>query len=284
LLLAEERDESNQVLKRYFAGGEQRVLGASASYFYARDHLGSIREMTDQTGIVHARYDYDPWGIRTKASGDLDADFGFTGHFYHTPSHLHLAPYRAYSTTLGRWMSRDPIEEKGGANLYEYGLNNPVDNIDLLGEYPIIVVVLPNGSSYVPQTTVKNSAQSKLLGLPVGANCPVAVPPGKNPQDLVDEWGGDSWFHGPAVFGWAFRGGGPNDYKLISPIYDPYGNFMFGASGAAYGYTTQSLTDIGDAAHKGQNNPINTTDIQSGANAINNGGKLTTKEYNPPAR
>ena len=56
--MSEERDASGiNVTKRFFAQGEQI---AGANYYYTRDHLGSIREMTDSTGTIQARYDYDP--------------------------------------------------------------------------------------------------------------------------------------------------------------------------------------------------------------------------------
>jgi RHS repeat-associated protein len=103
--IAEERDASNVVTRRFYSQGEQ--IGA-ASYFYTRDHLGSIRELTDGSGVVQARYDYDPYGRRPKITGTLDASFGFTGHYYHAPSNLNLALYRGYDSDLGRWLSRDP--------------------------------------------------------------------------------------------------------------------------------------------------------------------------------
>ncbi len=34
---------------------------------------------------------------------------------------------------IGGWISRDPIEEQGGINLYEYVLNSPINSIDALG-------------------------------------------------------------------------------------------------------------------------------------------------------
>lgn len=44
------------------------------------------------------------------------AHFGYTGHYVHKPSGLHLAMYRAYDAHLGRWLNRDPIGEVGGIN------------------------------------------------------------------------------------------------------------------------------------------------------------------------
>jgi hypothetical protein len=40
---------------------------------------------------------------------------------------------RWYSPNTGRWVSRDPIEENGGLNLYGMVGNNPVSRIDSLG-------------------------------------------------------------------------------------------------------------------------------------------------------
>jgi RHS repeat-associated protein len=129
----EERDGSNNVTKRFYPQGMQ--VG-STKYYYTKDHLGSIRELTDSSGTVQARYDYDPYGRRTKLSGSLDADFGFTGHYYHQPSGLQLALYRAYDAGLARWMSRDPLENaefRQGPNLYGYVGNNPCMYNDPLG-------------------------------------------------------------------------------------------------------------------------------------------------------
>lgn len=69
--------------------------------------------------------------------GSLFPLVAYTGHYYHARSGLYLAPYRAYSPTIGRWLSRDPIGERGGLNLYGYVLNNPVDLWDPTGENPV---------------------------------------------------------------------------------------------------------------------------------------------------
>jgi RHS repeat-associated protein len=41
--------------------------------------------------------------------------------------------YRYYDPATGRWPSRDPIEERGGVNLYGFVGNDPIYNLDVLG-------------------------------------------------------------------------------------------------------------------------------------------------------
>jgi RHS repeat-associated protein len=127
---AEERNASNVVTKHFYGQGEQ--IGGTP-YFFTMDHLGSIREMTDDSGVVQARYEYDPYGRRTKLSGSLDADLGFTGFLYHAGTGLSLALYRVYDPDLGRWLSRDPSGDDSGANLYAYVGGNPINALDPLG-------------------------------------------------------------------------------------------------------------------------------------------------------
>lgn len=130
--LVEERNATGAItIKRFFSQGEQ--IGG-VPYYFTKDHLGSTREMTDAAGTVKARYDYSPYGKRTRIAGTMDADFGFTGHYFHAPTGLYLALYRAYDVNSGRWLNRDPIEEQGGLNLYVYVENNPISRIDFRGD------------------------------------------------------------------------------------------------------------------------------------------------------
>jgi len=177
--IAEERDAANNVTRRYYAQGEQR---GALNLYYARDHLGSVREMTDGTGAIRASYDYATWGKRTKLAGDLDCDFGFTGHYQHGASGSVVAPLRFYDAEFGRWLSMDPIEESGGLNLYRYVSNTPSDSIDplgladRLGFVPTLayVKITINGStngSYMNaqqlQSALTNAAPGSITGLVV---------------------------------------------------------------------------------------------------------------------
>lgn len=142
--IIQERDTaSNAVLTDYYTAGEVQFSPSTlnsqpSTYYYTRDHLGSVRELIDATGTVRARYDYDPYGVRTKLSGDLDTPVGYTGHRYHESSGLHLALFRAYDGELGRWISEDPNGEEGGVNLYGYVGGGVVEMTDALGLEPVL--------------------------------------------------------------------------------------------------------------------------------------------------
>jgi RHS repeat-associated protein len=143
---------TSNIDREYFSGGERRWstgTGVWVNHHFARDHLGSVREVLDSTGNLLARYDYVPYGerqTRYEASG-YSSDIGFTGHF-HLPSpvsgqsEILLAHFRAYDPVLGRWLSQDPIREEGGINLYGYvggNVSGAVDPLGLVCAVPILL-------------------------------------------------------------------------------------------------------------------------------------------------
>jgi RHS repeat-associated protein len=127
LELCEERDPAGASVTRRFLDHGEQVSGTN--YFFTRDHLGSVREMTDGSTTLRSRYDNSPYGSTTKLAGDADADYGFTGHYFDPSSGLLLAPFRVYSPGLGRWLSADPLHREPGPILYP----SPETSSDSLG-------------------------------------------------------------------------------------------------------------------------------------------------------
>lgn len=135
--ICEERSPAGAVTKRFFDQGTKLEVGATpGAFYYTRDHLGSIREVVDNAGVVRARYRYDPFGRRTRLSGDVEAEFGFASMFLASEVGLSMARYRVYDPDIGRWLSRDPLEgaeREEGPNLYAYVHNNMVNLRDPSG-------------------------------------------------------------------------------------------------------------------------------------------------------
>ena len=120
------------------AGGVGGLLATEVGgvwYFPLYDNNGNVTDYVSETGDVVASYSYDAFG-RTIAQSGAMADmfpFRFSTKYYDTESGLYYYGYRYYSPELGRWMTRDPIEEDGGDNLYAFCGNNGVNLFDLFG-------------------------------------------------------------------------------------------------------------------------------------------------------
>jgi RHS repeat-associated protein len=85
------------------------------------DGNGNVSEYLTTTGTLAARFEYDPFG---NAVANTDARNRFTYRFSTKPrdieTSLYYYGYRYYDPKIGRWLSRDPIEEEGGVNLYGF--------------------------------------------------------------------------------------------------------------------------------------------------------------------
>jgi RHS repeat-associated protein len=128
--MCEARDGTGGLLNQYLSFG-QKISGSN--YFYTKDNIGSVRELTDSSGNIQAQYSYDSFGRVTQLQGSLASDFQYAGYYFHAPSLLSLAVHRFYGSAFGRFISRDIIGERGGLNLYAYVLNDPIRRIDPFG-------------------------------------------------------------------------------------------------------------------------------------------------------
>jgi RHS repeat-associated protein len=112
----------------------------SSHHAYHADGSGNVTALADSAGALQASYRYDPYGRYLAGGGPLAGAnvlrfsskpwVGFAGS---ATSGLYYYGYRFYDAYLQRWLNRDPIEEYGGLNLYQFALNSPIMGHDPLG-------------------------------------------------------------------------------------------------------------------------------------------------------
>ena len=194
---AEERDAAGNVTRRFYPQGEQ---AGAVKFFYTKDHLGSIREVLGANGTMLSSSRYDAWGVRTTVGAQDAASFGFTGHLEHKELGLVFTLYRAYDPVTGRWLSRDPIGENGGVNLYGYVSNSPLNLWDPLG-----LEVDANFNVGTGRVTVtdRDTGASASMDAYSGGN-PWGDPIPTGPFDILDH--------------------PDNDFFRLEPDDDPYGD------------------------------------------------------------
>src|SRR6267143_4464396 len=100
------------------AGGVSGLLAVTpgaATHFVSYDGNGNVAGLTDGSGNISARYEYSPFGETIRASGsaaNLNA-VRFSTKYVDAESAFAYYGYRFYSPSSGRWLDRDPLQERG---------------------------------------------------------------------------------------------------------------------------------------------------------------------------
>jgi RHS repeat-associated protein len=136
-----ERNGANNVINEYTwglglpggIGGLLHLNQGGAHYSYIYDGKGNVTALLDSNATVAAAYQYDPFGKVRNVTGSVNQPFQFSTKPYDDKTGLSYYGYRFYVPSLGRWLTRDPLGEIGGINLYGFVGNNPVNLIDPLG-------------------------------------------------------------------------------------------------------------------------------------------------------
>ncbi len=79
--------------------------------------------------------DEGPFGEVVRSSGTMAKanPFRFSTKYQDDESDLLYYGYRYYNPSTGRWISRDPIEERGAVNIYSFVDGDPISAVDVDG-------------------------------------------------------------------------------------------------------------------------------------------------------
>lgn len=148
--------------ERLYLGGDAysapavlvKESGSWNVYYICRDHLGSITQITNGSGVMQQELSYDAWG-RLRNPGTLavyapDTEptlflgRGYTGHEHLTMFGLVNMNARLYDPAVGRFLSPDPYVQmtdfSQNYNRFSYAMNNPLVYIDKDGEILLFIV------------------------------------------------------------------------------------------------------------------------------------------------
>ena len=134
--------------------------------FAVYDANGNVTEYVNASGTTVAHYEYDPFGGISRQTGALADEFPhrFSTKYLDSETGLVYYGYRYYSPDLGRWLSRDPIGETGGVNLYSHIANHAIGQTDYLG---LFLVRLQGECERVGD--IRNVRATRSRTVPVGA-------------------------------------------------------------------------------------------------------------------
>lgn len=180
--MCQSRNSVDTVQRHFYEEGFHSTTN-SASIYYIKDHLGSVHEGVDDYDgtFFYLTFCFEPYGLFCRASQATPYMnyFIYAGMFYLPEAELYLTRHRAYDPRGRRWLSRDPIEEAGGINLYGYVEGNPVNFNDPLGLEPICApdgqkTKCSDGMRSPPEGTPLNGPLSPIgIGSTAVEMCPV---------------------------------------------------------------------------------------------------------------
>jgi RHS repeat-associated protein len=114
-------------------GGLLNLKQGGNDYNYLYDGKGNVTALIDSTQSPVVTYAYDPFGVRMKQVGTFEQPYQFSTKPYDPQTGLSNFDFRYYNAGLGRWMTRDPLGERGGVNLYRAMGNDLVNRKDPFG-------------------------------------------------------------------------------------------------------------------------------------------------------
>ncbi|MCA6566210.1 MAG: RHS repeat-associated core domain-containing protein [Pseudanabaena sp. M151S2SP2A07QC] len=150
-------DENGNVNHRYLFGNDVDQIEADESngnvLWALTDHLGSVRDVVDDSGTVLNHIVYDAFGgVTSQTDESVVFRYGYTARELDAESGLQYNRARYLDSFTGKFISEDPIGfQAGDSNLYRYVNNLPITKVDPSGKYGTLKS-FSRGGDYIEAT------------------------------------------------------------------------------------------------------------------------------------
>lgn len=108
----------------------------STTHFTGHDGNGNVILMVSaSTGALSGQYEYSPFGEIVRETGEaaVGNPLRFSDKYWDEETCFYNFGLRYYDPAIDRWLSRDPIEELGGENVYGFVYSDPINSVDFHG-------------------------------------------------------------------------------------------------------------------------------------------------------
>jgi len=116
------------------------IAATGTTNYFGYDGNGNVAALVNvANGAEVEHYEYDPFGNPLKSHGSIikTNSFKFSTKYQDDDTGILYYGYRYYNPGTGKWLSKDPIGENGGINIYIHSYNDVANNIDWLGLWSI---------------------------------------------------------------------------------------------------------------------------------------------------
>lgn len=196
------------------------IDGPSAASYLHRDHLASVRLVTDTGGNIVEQTNYVSYGEPTNTA--MQTEKGYIGERFDRETGLMYLNARYYDPTFGRFISPDdwdPTLEGVGTNRYAYSENDPINKSDPSGHLTMSVGIsgevtlgvgpggnltlslsVPTAPGEVFDVGIEASVSGNAI-IGVGVGITGGVSPGKTELDTLQAFEGKLSLVGNVGFG-----------------------------------------------------------------------------------
>lgn len=152
--IMEERVDSSTTADRQFVWGQRYIddlvlRDRGDERLYVLGDYFNPTAVADPSETVLERYGYNAFGLSRVMAPDFssrtaslyDWETRYAMYRWDEETGLYQVRYRYLHPALGRWVSRDPSDYKGGHNLCSYVRNQATNKVDLYGLIDVIISV-----------------------------------------------------------------------------------------------------------------------------------------------